>query len=351
VIIFLTASLVAIFAFAVLAIEASILMTTRTQLQAAADASALAGATGLVAGDQAEATLRAINFASYNRATQVGYDPVNITPADISFPQDGFIRVRTHRTRATGDPIQGYFLRVINPASDNLAEMTAVAMASVIDVCGSRCVRPWAIPDRWDDANANGIFDTGETYDAITTGYQAPADVGAPIVLKTGNPQQAIEPGIFYPVDYPPLNKYPGEDPLTGGDWYRQWISECSPYLIEPGDELQLEPGNMVGPTMQGIDELILADPNATWDAGSKSVINSAYGMSPRIGLVPLFDPTLPPTSGRNSVTVTKIGAFFIEGVAPGNQVVGRFIQVTNTGLPCEVQTPGSLIKGIVLVE
>jgi Flp pilus assembly protein TadG len=346
-----TVAIVALFAFAVLAIDGAILMTTRTQLHSAADAAALAGATGLLSGTQADAVNRAINFASYNDATQVGSSPVLITPADISFPQPDVIRVQTHRTRATGDALRTYFLRVINPLSDNQADVTAVAAARAYDVCGSRCLRPWAIPDRFNDANANGVFDAGDTYDPLNTGYVAPADVGAPIMLKAGNPQQAIEPGIFFPVNYPPLNKYPGESPLTGGDWYREWISECAPYLVEPGDQLQLEPGNMVGPTNQGMDELIAADPNAQWDAGSKTIINSDYGLSPRIGLVPFFDPTLPPTSGRNYVTVTKIGAFFIESVGPGSQVNARFIQITSQGTPCPGGVGTSLVKGIVLIE
>ena len=344
-------AIVAMFAFAVLAIEGSILMTTRTQLHSAADAAALAGGTGLIEGSQAEAVNRAIDFASYNEAYQVGSDPVVITADDVSFPRPDIIRVQTHRTRATGDALRTYFTRIIDPGSDNQAEMTAVAAARVYDVCNARCLRPWAIPDRWNDTNANGVFDAGEFYDPMTTGYLAPGDIGSIITLKVGNPQQAIASGIFYPVDYPPMDDPSGQAPLTGGNWYRNWISECCPWVVGPGDRLQLEPGNMVGPTFQGMDALYLQDPNASWDAGSKSIVNSAYGFSPRIGLVPFFDPTLPPTSGRNWVTVTKLGAFFIDQIN-GNEVKGRFIQVTTQGLACSYNGLGSsFIKGIVLVE
>jgi hypothetical protein len=229
--------------------------------------------------------------------------------------------------------------------------MTAVASATVFDACGAPCLRPWAIPDRWDDANANGVYDEGEFYDPMVTGYKAPGDVGASIVLKSGNPQQAIEPGIFYPVDYPPLDKYPGQDPLTGGDWYRQWIYDCTPFLIEIDDRLQLEPGNMVGPTMLGIDDLIAQDPGAQWDTADQIIVNSAFGRSPRIGLVPLFDPRLPPVSGRNYVTISKIGAFFIESTGPGSQVNGRFVQITAQGTPCDTHTGSSLVQGLQLIE
>jgi hypothetical protein len=52
-------------------------------------------------------------------------------------------------------------------------------------------------------------------------------------------------------------------------------------------------------------------------------------------------------------VTVTKIGAFFVEGVSSNGNVMARFIQVTVPGSPCEggASLGNSFVKGIVLVE
>jgi Flp pilus assembly protein TadG len=339
----------AIFAFAVLAIDGALLLTTRTQLHNAADAAALAGASGLLAGSQATAIERAINFASYNSALQETRVPVVITAEDITFPEPDKIRVTTHRTQDTGDALRTYFQKVISPF--NSADVKAVAAAKVYDVCGGRCLKPWSIPDRWDDENDNGVYDEGEFYDPNVTGYRLPMDLGVNIVLKVGNPRQSIAPGIFFPVDFPPLDNEYGEKPLTGGDWYRQWIHDCTPYLVEVGDRLQLEPGNMAGPTKNGMEELLAQDPGAYWDPASKTVKGSAYGLSPRIGLIPFFDPTQPPSSGRNWVTVVKLGAFFIESIGPKSQVNGRFIQITTQGTPCPGGTASSFVKTIVLVE
>jgi hypothetical protein len=259
------------------------------------------------------------------------------------------IRVTTHRTAGTGDALRVFFRNVVDPASNNRADVTAVAAAQAYDVCSSVCMKPWAIPDRWEDANANSQFDTGELYDPQLTGYQAPGDVGLSVTLKVGNPQQTMTPGVFYPVNYPPMDQTPA--PLTGANYYRQWISECEPYLVGIGDRLQIEPGNMVGPTRQGMDELIALDPGATWDSASNTVINSAYGKSPRIALVPLFDPTLAPGSGRNYVTVTQVGAFFIEQTGPGGEVTGRFLDYAAPGVPCGTGLGGGLVKGLSLVE
>jgi Flp pilus assembly protein TadG len=349
IVIMVVVTIAALLAFAVIAIDGAILMTSKTQLQAAADAAALAGASGLLWGSEDLATERAMNFSSFNIAVQANQTPVLITTGDVTFPEPDICRVQTHRTDGTGDALRTYFLRAIG--GGGTANMTAVAAARAYDVCSSKCMKPWAIPDRWNDANGNGEFDAGDSYDKDVTGYNAPMDVGAQITLKVGNPHQTIAPGIYYPVDYPPLDNEDGIKPLTGGSWYQTWIAECEPYMIEPGDRLQLEPGNMVGPTMHGMEDLIALDPSARWDSGTNSIVGSAFGKSPRIGLVPFFDPTLPPTSGRNYVTVAKIGAFFIENTTSGGGVTGRFIQITEAGVPCGTGVSNSFVKGIVLIQ
>jgi len=351
VIIMTALALVVMFAFGALTIDGAMMMTTRNQLQAAADAAALAGASGLVSGNQATATTRAITIAANNQAEQDIKRPVIITAADVTFPRDGVVRVRTHRTQSTGDALVAYFLRIVNPASNNRTDVTATAAAEVYDVCQSECMKPWSIPDRWNDANGNGRMDAGENYDPVTTGFQAPGDVGTTIVLKVGNPQQAIAAGQFFPIDLPPLDCNCGVNPIPGGSEYRSNIANCNPYSVGIGDRLEVEPGNMVGPTKQGVQNLIDQDPGAYWDASEQTIKGSAFGKSPRIILVPFFDPTSPPTSGRNWVRVTKIGAFFLEGVQGNGDVTGRFIKATVDGPKCVVQNPGSFIKGLALVE
>jgi hypothetical protein len=305
----------------------------------------------LIDGDEDLAVDRAIAIAASNRAMQDGeFSSVVINEADVDFPETDIVQVVTHRTAATNDPLRLFFRQVVDPVVGNRADVTAVAAAQAFDVCAARCLKPWAIPDRWNDADADGEYDLGEPYDPEVTGYAAPQDVGLQITLKVGNPQSTIAPGLFFPVNYPPLN-YPGENPLTGADWYREWIGDCEPYPVEIGDHLQVEPGNMVGPTKQGMDNLIALDPGAYWDSTHNVVAGSAFATSPRICLVPLFDPTLPPESGRNWVTVTRIGAFFVEETGPGGEVTGRFLEQTTTGFPCPGGLGTGFVKGIALIE
>ena len=70
-----------------LAIDGAILMTAKNQLQSAADAAALAGASGLLTGSQDEAVERAIDFSSYNKAVEQNQTPVVINAGDVTFPR------------------------------------------------------------------------------------------------------------------------------------------------------------------------------------------------------------------------------------------------------------------------
>ena len=100
--------------------------------------------------------------------------------------------------------------------------------------------------------------------------------------------------------------------------------------VVEPGDKLQTETGNMSGPTRSGVNDLISNDSGAYWDTGSKSVKGSAYPdplLSPRVVLIPFYSPLYPPTSGRSYVTVTQLGAVFIEGIDSRGNVTGRFLK------------------------
>ena len=95
------------------------------------------------------------------------------------------------------------------------------------------------------------------------------------------------------------------------------------------GDYVTTEPGNMVGPTRQGVQELIAKDPTARLVRGAAGwyVRSDTYPIneSPRIVPIPLFDPTSRPGGGRITLRVSNIGAFFITGTV-GRSVFGYFI-------------------------
>lgn len=100
--------------------------------------------------------------------------------------------------------------------------------------------------------------------------------------------------------------------------------------VVEPGDQLKTEPGNMSGATRQAVLTLISEDSGAYWDSGSKSVKGSRFKdplLSPRVALIPFYDPLYPPISGRSYVKVHQLGAVFVESVDSKGNVKGRFVR------------------------
>ncbi len=345
-------SIVAIFAFAVLAIDLSLLMLAKTQLQNAADAAALAGALalGLNDGDQGIATSEAELIAGLNMAIQDQQRPVIIGAGDVTFPEDKKITVTTHRTVATNDPVTLYFMNVLDQTIGKQGEITARASAAVYPVSGANCLKPWCFPDKWDDANNDSLYDVGEFYDTYITGYKVPDDIGTQIILKLRNANHSPRMGWYYAVDFAPINT--GDPVVTGGDAYREWIGYCEPYLVSIGDQLQIEPGNMVGPTMQGIQVLIDRDPNAQWDEATGTVVNSAFPTSPRVIVVCVFDPSVgvqTDVNGRDYLTIVNIVAVFLEEHFSAD-VVGRFMRRATGGDPCP-ECPEGFLFTPVLVE
>jgi hypothetical protein len=87
----------------------------------------------------------------------------------------------------------------------------------------------------------------------------------------------------------------------------------------------------MIGPTSQGVNDLIALDPNARWDTNSNSVINScatatpSCGASPRVVPIPVYDTATYYTTKRAGLpefVIVNILGFFIDRMQ-GNDVVG----------------------------
>lgn len=352
VIIFVAIAIVVIFGFAVLAIDASLMQLAKTQLQNAADAGALAGANilalnnGYTNGPAGNANQEAIRIAGLNVAIQDVQRPVVISEDDITNPKCHYtITVTTHRTKTKGDPITLHFMKVLG--SENKGEMTATSTATVFPISGTDCLKPWCIPDRWNDRNGNHKWDSGEYYHPDETGYKVPDDLGRQVTLYPSKSEK-WEACWYFAVDFPPLNT---GDPVTGADAYRRWISECEPYAVSLGDQLQTEPGTMNGPTRQGLEDLLSQDPNAVWDPVKMTVINSAFPTSPRIVKITAFNPTLGlPGPGRSYVVVSKMFVVFVEGFDKDANIVGRFMKMSTDGELCPGCSQGFLYK-LALVD
>lgn len=340
-------SMTTILAFTALAVDVGHIYFKRGALQTAADAGALAGATSLMAEGKDFIQLRAIvkNYA-YKNLMDKDIPSSALTDPDIVFMKDGVpseedpnqVEVSITLNGERQNALELYFGGIFGIPTMNLR---VVSRAGIVGICSSKCVKPFVIPTKfeWDDQAAPGtkfynngemdIDSPAEVDSVVVLGYDQ-GDIGTQIVIKPGDPNLAITPGQYNLIDLPPVNK---GDPITGADAVRDNIAGCtgsnSIFPVGPGDELLLEPGNSAGPVKQGTEDLINTDPFAHWDSSTDSVEGSSYSDpldSPRVAVMAFYDPRQPPTSGRNSVIIYELGAFFIEDVDSKGNVTARFM-------------------------
>jgi Flp pilus assembly protein TadG len=354
-----------------LAIDIGMLMTARSQAQNSADAGALAGATALAYDDYDDysATGPAVTSAlTTARANNVIAGQVDVGVPDVEFLQDANgqtnrVRVTVYRHAERGNAMNTFIATIFG--MDTMS-VKAVAMAEASPADAMTCVKPFAIPDRWDERQTPP-WDPTDTFDMVDnhgnplanpdiyigpgdpatyTGYNPERDRGLEIVLKANNDSQ-IAPSFYYPWDMV------GED--MGADDYRHNIGYCNTNVMQFGDVFVAKPGNMVGPTNQGMDDLILRDPRATWNESTDpDTINSEFRPSPRLVAIPLFDPEYYDTGkrmGRNaSLKFVNYLGFFIEEMR-GNEVVGRIHPIGGLRTGNGPAPPGAFPLVIRLVQ
>lgn len=346
---FVAMSMVVLLGFAALAIDVGMLYTAKGQAQNAADSGALAGAGNLLVSpnDDVDAKNVAVQYA--NTHTIVN-DPVAITPSnvDVTLTTGTCPAVPIANgpcvTVTVGHTVPTFFARILG---FDTVYIEADATAIVGPANQTACLKPWIIPDAYDDlVNPVGEFNPGDYYaQGVTsygTNYRGPSqDWGLQLTLKVGNPQTGPAPGQFYPIDLPIE-----DGPDTGGDRYRENIHTCNALPVQVGDLVWTETGNMIGPTRQGVNELINKDPLASWNS-TFGIVGSSFaaGASPRLVLIPMFDPGNPPTSGKQQLEVTNIAGFFIE-VMNGDEVTGRLMPGMGVG-----SGTGAMLQSVTLVE
>jgi len=362
-------SMLALTSVVALAIDVGLMTTARVEAQRAADAAALAGAGAFIGspGNRALARQLAVQFADANT---VRAEAVVLLEDDIVIDTDALkVSVFVHRNRERGNAIPTFFAKVFGVDEVNIA---AMATAEAAPAGGINCLLPVAIPDRWYEAGGpgNDPYDYNPEYgDRYTpwvepgtdpvqynedfTGY-AERDLGMQIPLKSNTPNGGLNPSWYYPW------RPPGQ---AGADDYRTNVNSC----VDPsifffvGINVETEPGNMSGPTMQGFGDLVDKDPTARWNSNLNCVVSDGYQggidatkcrSSPRIRPVPLFDPSEEPDLGAKPFEFTNFAGIFVEGIE-GKTVYGRWLGYTGIrpASPDEDVTAGPLFKVLRLVE
>jgi Flp pilus assembly protein TadG len=462
VVVMVALSMTALIALLALGIDLGALFNARSEAQRTADAAALAGASAFLEYQQSQAVAvaedRAMEYATSNEIRNE-----IVTPEEVSVWVN--LDSATVRAAIRRDNVSTWFARLVGiDAVDIGAEATAWAGAAG----AAQCVKPFAVPDMWeennDDRNGNRIWDEGERWrydpdqgdryagysgpgsDGSETGYGSgwrdgqvdgdgrryTRDYGRRITIKVTDPRATYQPSFFLPWVLPSDSDQPecgsvtgggggggggggtgggdtgggdgsGDPPGEGGGnafgwlkWtekrenlgvpgaggnaggggvgggsgggvevgqddgsgrgaarYRRNICTCNASVIDLDTEYLIEPGNMVGPTFQGVQRLIDRDPSAYFDETTNSVI-SQYGMdSPRVVTVALFDPGEIEKPGRQYLRFNNFARVFIEEQASRRDpVTGRFLYyVPGIGRGPAGQTTGSLVRTLQLIR
>ncbi len=182
------------------------------------------------------------------------------------------------------------------------------------------------------------------------TGYDPVTDYGTELILKANN-QNKVNPSIYNPFDI---------GTSVGANDYRNNIANCNTTVISLNQFLTPENGNMVGPTKQGVDDLIALDPDAQWDpgCGAKGCVmrnGTKVVESRRIGMIPLYNPDVYANGQQTGklgpqLQVTNLLGFFIESVDGAGNVRGRIVPTTALKQG-NANTAGTFAKVIRLVQ
>jgi hypothetical protein len=303
--------LLVLLAFVALAVDGAKLAATRTQLQNAADAAALAGASAVdfVSGEivQDTAVVRAQLTAARNVAFQDVATPVVITAADVSFPLPSRVRVEVARSARNGAPLITHVARVLGlPTLDVRADATAEIFRPS-EICDGMAPLGVVMPPvGWFSTHCESLY-----------------------VLKLA-PGQGLS-GNYQLLEFPTCPEDPC-GPAGGAQRIRCIIESEYACCLEVGVEIEMvtEPGSKVGPLRQALQ--------ARWDSDTDQLATcySEYvGNNRRKLMVPIvesFD-----VNGRKFVTIAGFSVFFMRERPSGGPEVpltGNFINdvVPGTG-------------------
>lgn len=345
-------SMFVLIGFSAFVVDYGVLWLSREQAQNAADAGAMAGAMSLAHDDAGIVEPSAIQVASANPVWFESPSPVVSLVCPPAVTPDRCVRVDVHRDGTFGSSaVPTIFASVFGLASQPIR---ATASAHVAVGNSTNCLKPWAIPDKWDELRpAPGPWDASSVYEAyaesgpgagsllvpsdnyippgpgdLGTGLRFDLELGLPMTLSFADPETSppISPGFLLPLQ------------LAGANTYEQNIAGCNGRLSSIGQSFSTGTASLFSPTDDGFSDLIAADAGATWDAATNTVQGSCApvcaSISPRLVALAVFDVeryqfmrsnndwTACP-GGTRCVQIVNIIGFFLDSVAGPAEVSG----------------------------
>ena len=160
------------------------------------------------------------------------------------------------------------------------------------------------------------------------------SQLGKQFRVRSQNPGNALAPGQFYAI------QVPGS---SGGNDYRNNIATCTTQTVVCQQKYSVETGNMVGPTKQGVRDLMGPSPDV-WEgiARYRRADGTLTDTSRQLIVAPVWDvcgtPGFCPAENFPSgtkVDVRTVGfaLIFLEGIQ-GNDVLARIVNISGCSGP-----------------
>ena len=385
-------------------IDYGVQLLGRSETQNVADAAALAGATALAyddygdrtAGGAAEAAAKAV---AARNAVWDGTAAVDVV-ADVSCadswvwgrsapPRLACIEVTASRDTAHGNPLPTYIAQLMGIRNSNI---NATAIGEAEDANSTDCLRPIAIPDRWQENYPAAAAWSGtsqfDRYDPMTgmllplnardsytapdgldagTGMTMSDQFGVEVTLSAGSistPVTTIKSWQYLPI------QIPGSQ--WGADAVRNNTASCASSSttkapVSIGTRVHFATGDPVSDASliaSALRDLINRDPGAVWDAANHRVsascadaLPACASISPRIIAIGLYDPddlaAAAYGGAPTGVLLQNFIGFFVESVN-GTDITGRIVRHpgqidTNTLYP--LYDDSSFLRASMLVQ
>jgi hypothetical protein len=268
----------------------------------------------------------------------------NISTGQRVFPDPADCTdVRVNAVRVEGDYPAQYSLSRIFGAQG--VTLPAYAVAAVGSVGTSSCLKPWAVPYQnilatlgYNPNNTNYNLTNADVNrlrtSQTTIAFKISSQGDSALNVATGT----YFPGNYYAVRYGPIRNSAGvaynPGPQSGGNVYRNNIEgDCVAGPVRIGDWLEVENGNMIGPTRQGVATLCGQNGNN-------------FVCSPVVHVqIPIWAGST--KSGLAEVQVRYIGAFAITGYQNGS--VYGYLEAINAPGGGFSGAPGPVTKAILV--
>lgn len=277
--------------------DAGMMYLQKSRLQNAVDAIALAAIQDYPKGESAMLA-QANHYAELN----------NVSPADLTIDISDSSKKITVTTQKN---VPMYFAKIFNMTE---AVVKARAGAKIGTIVATDGIRPFAVEQQSFTYNETYTLKKGAN-GGLTGNYGALALGGTGATNYRNNLQYG----------------YHGE--LEIGD------------LVSVGEDMETEPGNMAGPTYEGVRYILNQDTHTSHD------LTKLEKDCPRLIIVPVVDSLS--VEGRTTVKIVGFASFFLEETiyeGGKTEVKGKFIKTLGQGVIDETATDYGML-GVKLVD